>query len=254
LLCIRDCMRSSYLAYMTVILAVVRYPRWLGWAGFLSMALFRLPLLLNRNISFHKLLGCGKNGSFSIAPDWRQWALLVCLKNDINIEDRNANNLRSLSSKLIGSFIMDWWNFFKVDKKMFFLHPIEGHGKWDGKDAFGSLPRKTSYEGEIGVLTRASIRGSKAVDFWKHVEAVATEMKNAPGFRYSIGIGEVPWIKQATFSIWQSKENMMQFSYNMPHHKEVIQKTRKDDWYSEDMFVRFKILATIEGRHKAAEE
>jgi hypothetical protein len=37
---------------------------------------------------------------------------------------------------------------------------------------------------------------------------------------------------------------MKQFAYKMKDHAEVIQKTRKENWYSEDMFVRFKVLQT----------
>ena len=67
-------------------------------------------------------------------------------------------------------------------------------------------------------------------------------MSGANGFITSIGIGEVPWIKQATFSIWESKEQMRQFAYKMKEHAEVVKKTHQEKWYSEDMFVRFKPL------------
>ena len=59
------------------ILTIVRYPKYSGFAGLLSMALFRLPLLFNKDITFWKLLGCGKNGTFDIHPDWRQYAVLA---------------------------------------------------------------------------------------------------------------------------------------------------------------------------------
>ena len=61
---------------MIATLSIVRYPSYLGWAGFLSMALFRLPLWLSSKIHFYKLMGCGRNGTFDKTPDWRQWALL----------------------------------------------------------------------------------------------------------------------------------------------------------------------------------
>ena len=38
---------------------------------------------------------------------------------------------------------------------------------------------------------------------------------------------------------------MKQFAYQMHRHKEIVQKTRKENWYSEDMFVRFRPLKTI---------
>jgi hypothetical protein len=75
-------------------------------------------------------------------------------------------------------------------------------------------------------------------------------MKNAKGYITSVSIGEIPWIKQATFSIWENKEDMLAFAYGMKEHTEVIKKTREQQWYSEEMFVRFKIIGntgTIKG-------
>ena len=69
-------------------------------------------------------------------------------------------------------------------------------------------------------------------------------MAGAEGLITSIRIGEVPFIKQATFSIWESKESMKKFAYQMHQHQEVIKKTKKENWYSEDMFVRFIPLHT----------
>ena len=216
-------------------LTVVRYPKWLGWAGFLSMAIFRIPLWLAKQKQFYKLMGCGKNGTFDIVPDFRQWALLEYPVNDSKQAIENTDT---------PIFIQRWWHFFGCEVWRIVLEPIEGHGTWDGKMVFGDLPKSTTYNGIIGVLTRATIRTSKLVDFWKNVAGVARKMDGAPGFITSLGIGEIPWIKQATFSIWLSKEHMKQFAYQMPEHAEVIKKTRKEDWYSEDMFVRFKIIST----------
>jgi heme-degrading monooxygenase HmoA len=70
-------------------------------------------------------------------------------------------------------------------------------------------------------------------------------MTGAKGFITSIGIGEMPYIKQATFSVWESKEAMKQFAYQMAQHTAVIKKTKKENWYSEDMFVRFRPVKTF---------
>lgn len=210
---------------MIATLHIVRYPAFLGWAGFLSMAIFRLPLWLNRKISFYKLMGCGKNGSFDKTPDLRQWALLLAAEN---------GNLQT------PKMITRWWRFFRCEIWELELEPIEGRGTWDQKAVFGNLPKQTSYEGPICVLTRATIRISQLGRFWSHVDAIASQMSGAKGFITSIGIGEVPWIKQATFSIWESKFAMKEFAYKMQEHATVIKKTYQEKWYSEDMFVRFK--------------
>ena len=72
-------------------LTIVIYPKWLGWAGFLSMAVFRLPLLLSKGCSFWKLMGCGRNGTFDIVPDFRQWALLQVWSLESQVGSRNIN-------------------------------------------------------------------------------------------------------------------------------------------------------------------
>ncbi len=212
-------------------LIIVRYPRFMGWAGVLSMALFRIPLWFNRNISFWKLMGSGKNGTFDKTPDWRQWAVLLVNKK--------------LDKHEIPIFFNYWWKFFQCEKWTILLEPIEGHGLWDGKQPFGQLAKQTDYNGPICILTRATIRIQKMHRFWSHVDAIASQMAGSKGFITSIGIGEIPWIKQATFSIWTNKEAMKAFAYQMKDHAEVVVKTKKEKWYSEELFVRFKPLASF---------
>lgn len=214
-------------------LTIVRYPKLLGIAGFISMAIFRVPLLFNKQISFWKLMGCGKNGTFDIYPDWRQWAILTV---------HNAIPEKQVIP-VYGGFIHQWFHFFGCEIFTITLEAMEGHGSWDGKPVFGDLAKQTDYNGLIAVLTRATIRLNKLSSFWKNVNSVAQRMADAPGFITSVGIGEVPWIKQATFSVWESKEHMKQFAYKMQEHAAVIKATRKENWYSEDMFVRFKPIA-----------
>jgi hypothetical protein len=205
----------------------------MGWAGVLSMAIFHLCLWANKSVSFYKLMGCGKNGTFDKIPDLNQWALLL-VKPSALATDKNV----------FPSLILFWWKIFRCEKWTLELHPIEGHGTWDGKHCFGILPKQTDYDGVIAVLTRATIRTSKLMDFWKNVDSVAHQMAGTDGFITSVGIGEIPWIKQATFSIWQNKSSMKTFAYQMKEHAAVIRKTNQEKWYSEDMFVRFKIVAS----------
>ncbi|TWI80400.1 hypothetical protein IQ13_3077 [Lacibacter cauensis] len=224
---------------MYAVLTLIQYKKRFVYFALLAMALHRLPLWLNRRLRFYKLLGCGKGGTFSKTPDWQQWGALVVMdKNDLT----GFSEKEQLQLRAYGQFMTGWWRFFGCQTRTFLLEPIEAHGSWDGKQAFGDLPVKSEYEGPIAVITRATINADKRSRFWEHVEAVSNEMRKAEGFQFSVGIGENPWNKQATFSVWQSKEHMKQFAYKMPNHADVIQKTRKEKWYSEDMFVRFKVV------------
>jgi hypothetical protein len=200
---------------------------------------------LNKKIIFWKLLGCGKNGTFDIHPDWRQWAVLTVNGQWAMVNKEKEADEATINYKLIyGSFINWWWKFFNCEIYTVVLEPLEAHGTWDGKNIFEELPKQLNHKDVIAVLTRATIRLSRLKNFWQHVDRVASQMRNAPGFIISVGIGEVPWIKQATFSIWESKEHMTQFAYRQQHAK-VIQKTRKEKWYSEEMFVRLKPVASF---------
>ena len=183
-------------------------------------------------------MGSGKNGTFDKTPDWQQWGILAVHKRDIVPEE-------DIARQLYGGFIAKWLKLLGCETLTYILTPVEGHGLWDGKKGFGELPPKSEFDGVIAVLTRATIRISKLKQFWKHVDPVAKYMASSEGFITSYGIGEMPWLKQATFSIWQNKDAMKAFAYNMKEHAEVIRKTRQEKWYSEDMFVRFKIEACI---------
>ena len=226
---------------MITTLNVIRYPKWLGWAGFISMALFRIPLIMNRQIRFWKLMGSGRNGTFDMVPEWRQWAILL-VQEEVN----GLNTAPSAMKKLFpfSTFIASWHSIFHCEVWQLALEPLESHGSWDGKQCFGTLPKQSAYEGVTAVLTRATIRFSKLHRFWSHVNPVADRMVEADGFIMSLGIGEVPFIKQATFSIWQSKAQMKQFAYQQKAHTDVISKTRKEKWYREEMFVQFKIISS----------
>ena len=229
---------------MQAAITLIRYKKRYVYFAIVAMAVHSLVLFFNKKATFYKTLGCGKGGSFSKWPDWQQWGVLV-IKEELIKEIGTETDHHQQLKKIYGNFIAGWWKFFGCEKFTVLLQPIEGHGTWNGKEAFGKLPPKTDYEGLIAVMTRASIRPSKLGRFWNHVEEAATEMAGADGFIFSQGVGEWLWLRQATLSFWQSKEQMKLFAYKMKGHAEIIRKTRAEKWYSEDMFVRFKVLATM---------
>ena len=223
-----------------VSLTIIRYKKRYIPFAILAMALFHFPLWFNKRISFYKLMGSGKNGTFDKTPDWQQWAILTVQQQDAaDIESAFPNN-----KILLGGFISSWMKFFGCEQYDILMEAIESHGMWDGQKAFGELPAKSDYEGPVAILTRATIRLNKLRYFWENVAPVANEMRVAKGFLFSAGVGEIPWVKQATFSVWKSKEDMKAFAYGMKVHTEVIKKTRQQNWYSEDMFTRFRIITT----------
>jgi hypothetical protein len=105
------------------------------------------------------------------------------------------------------------------------------------------------------VLTRASIRFRKLWSFWSKVGTVSQSLSGYDGLVLSIGVGEWPFIQQATISIWQTQAEMMNYAYKNPKHREVVLLTRKLNWYKEEMFARFapyKFVGVWEGKNAAA--
>ena len=194
------------------------------------MAVFRLPMRFQKGCSFWQLMGSGKKGSFDLNPDWQQWALLACW-----------DSRESFDRFYRYSFISKWWHSFKTENWTILCEPIQSHGKWDGSEPF-SATAKMEEAGAIAVITRATIRFKNMKPFWASAAKVADLMKDARGLVTSFGIGEMPAYKQATFSIWENAESMKDFAYRSAEHREVIQKTKDENWYSEELFARFKLI------------
>ncbi|MDB5156901.1 MAG: hypothetical protein JWR50_1608 [Mucilaginibacter sp.] len=218
---------------MIVSLTIVRYRKLFIPFALLAMAIHRLPLFRQKGCTFWKLMGSGKNGTFDTKPDWQQWGLLAVWDDHASFEQFHHQ-----------SFIAFWWNFFFVEKWTILLSPLQSHGKWDGKEPFGNV-QTDIYDGPVAVLTRATIRLNKLKHFWGNVDGIADLMSTAKGFIASFGIGEAPLYRQATFSMWESLEDIKAFAYRSKEHSEVIKKTRAENWYKEELFARFKPIATF---------
>jgi hypothetical protein len=230
------------------VLTLARYPTRHAIPALHSMPAFRLPLISNKKISFFKLLGCGRSGSFDIHPDWQQYGIFS-VSDSRDIFPFDHDRYETWKQEYYGKFINGWWTFFGCETWTIILEPILSHGSWGGKEPFiHDLQNRDlggrGFGGEtaVAVLTRATIRLSKARDFWKNVKPVQTQMAHAEGLMFSVGIGEMPFLRQATFSVWEDAEKMKKFAYSMQQHRDVIAKTRSRDWYSEEMFTRFRPL------------
>ena len=218
---------------MIVSLTITRYRKVFIPLALLAMAVHRLPLAMRKECRFWKLLGSGRNGTFDLQPDWQQWGLLAVW------DDREA-----FDEFYQNSFVARWWKTLAYERWTILCEPLQSHGKWDGQQPFGQ-PDIKEYTGPVAVLTRATIRLSKLKGFWSNVDSVANIMGDAPGFITSIGIGEAPVYRQATFSIWKSIDDVKAFAYASREHAEVIKKTRNENWYSEELFARFRPVASF---------
>jgi spheroidene monooxygenase len=94
----------------------------------------------------------------------------------------------------------------------------------------------------IAALTRASIKPSVALRFWRRVPDISGVIGADPNVLFKIGIGEVPLFHQVTFSIWPNAQSMAAFARADGPHARAIRAVRDGDWFSEELYARFAII------------
>lgn len=115
-----------------------------------------------------------------------------------------------------------------------------GHGTWRGVDVVPQLQPAASSDGPVAVITRADVRLRAWRSFRSVGPAVSDELQTADGLLDVVAIGEAPVGRQGTFSLWRDLAAVRAFSARMPRHAEVVRRTRREQWYGEEMFARFE--------------
>ncbi len=177
--------------------------------------------------TFSKLMGSGSGVGFNIKPNFGVYALMMVWKDGQYLEEFLKHNASFIDYKshcdevftLVGSV-------------------YAAHGTWDHSMPFDIQGKETNVTKRM-VLTRASIKWHKLFQFWKYVPKTSEGIAQAEGRILSIGVGEWPWIQQATISLWESEEAMKKYAYANVAHIGAIKKTKELQWYSEELFARF---------------
>ena len=211
------------------------------WA-FAQMATAPRQLRRVAGLRFFQLMGSGADNGFGLWPNLRRYGLMATWD----------------SPEAAATFFAThpvWAAYQQRSAECWTatLAPLQAHGTWDGTQPFGEpAPGGGRPEGPVAVLTRASIRLGRAGRFWQFVEPTSRALGGDEGLRLAIGLGELPLVRQATFSVWESVQAMQQYAYRDVRHREVIQLTRREGWYSEELFARFQVLTstgTVDGRN-----
>jgi heme-degrading monooxygenase HmoA len=115
-----------------------------------------------------------------------------------------------------------------------------GHGAWRGVQVMSNLEPARQGDGPVAIITRAEVRREAWRRFAAAGRPVNDELRRAPGLLAVVGVGEAPVGRQATFSLWRSLEDAVAFADTMPAHREVVRRTRREQWYGEELFARFE--------------
>jgi hypothetical protein len=194
------------------------------------MAIDRRTLKADKSVGFFKLLGTGTGETFTPRDaDPTLWGLLVTLPED------------GAESFDTGKVVSAWHRFAAAEVR-YLASTISAHGQWSGVQPFDvDRDLSSSWSGRVLALTRAKIRWSKNVQFWRAVPPVIESLRATAGLESAIGIGEAPIGLQGTLSIWSDSQAMRAFAYQGNAHSAVIRQTTSQGWYSEELFARFAL-------------
>lgn len=210
---------------VVVLTEAARGHRLWAWWRFLwgRYALYRTP-----GLRFAKVLGSGFEGGFGLRPSFTRHGLL-CVFSGSDAADAFLASpwLSALEGRT------KQWCWLK-------LQAFSSKGCWSGRVIAAGAPAP---QGEpVASLTRASIRWSRLLHFWRLSPPAEASLSAAPGCTLAVGLGEAPLLRQATFSVWNSLEAMNAYARSGAH-QQAISRAYGGRYFSESMFVRWRVLA-----------
>ncbi len=198
------------------------------WA-FAMMGLARGPMARIPGIGFWKLCGSGTGEGFTPLPNASVYAILATWPDAQNARD--SIDQAEIYGRYRARACESWTVFMSADTV---------RGAWAGQNPF--QPSGSAPPGPLAALTRATIRPRILARFWRRVPDISAVIGQDPNVIFKIGVGEVPWLHQVTFSIWPDAARMAQFARSGPHAA-AIRAVRDEGWFNEELYARFTLLS-----------
>jgi spheroidene monooxygenase len=197
------------------------------WA-FAQMGLARWGMARLPGQTFWKLLGSGQGEGFTPVPNTAVYGVL-CVWDDA--EAARAGLARPVFRRFARR---------AAETCTLHLRPLSARGRWSGAAPFrpeadGATP------GPLAALTRGTVRTRDLMDFWRRVPDISRMIGDNRDVRLKIGLGEVPFLHQVTFSIWPDAEAMARFARVSGPHAAAIRAVRDGDWFAEELYARFAV-------------
>lgn len=223
-------------AISTVTLSLFRFAGpWSRFWAISQMALAQRPLRREPDLRFFKLCGSGTGEGFTPKPDWQVWAILAVWSSESAARRAVAE-----------SPVWRRWQAKARESLTIFLDPVSARGSWSGVNPFladAATPRHAPDE-PVVALTRATLRPRHLGGFWRRVPGISDAIGVNPDVTFKIGIGEVPFLHQVTFSIWPDARTLSAFAHADGPHARAVRAVRSEGWFSEELYARFRLIGT----------
>jgi spheroidene monooxygenase len=213
----------------TVTISFFRFDRPVSklWA-FAMMGAARGAMARVPDIGFWKLCGSGIGEGFTPVPNTGVYAILATWPD-----------AATASARIADSAIFRRYHDRADEAWTVFLRPVSARGRWSGQAPFSATPEPVT--GPLAALTRATLKPGVALKFWQQVPDISEVIGADPNVLFKIGIGEVPWLQQVTFSIWPDARKMDGFARSDGPHARAIRAVREGRWFREELYARFAV-------------
>ena len=192
--------------------------------GFARPRIARIP-----GIGFWKLFGSGSGEGFTPVPNTAVYGILATWPSAEAA--RKAVESEALFQRYRAKAAESW---------TVYLEATSARGAWDRAEPFSVTTSES--EGALAALTRATIRPRILMQFWRRVPSISAAIGSDPNVAFKIGLGEVPWFHQVTFSIWPDTASMAEFARKDGPHAKAIRAVREGHWFAEELYARFRIV------------
>lgn len=193
------------------------------------MGAARLDFMGMPEAGFWKLCGSGVGEGFTPRPNTHVWGILASWDNEPTAREMTAS-----------ANVYRRWRSRAEESWTVFLTATSARGAWSGQKPFEITGPPG--DGPLAVLTRATVKPGVAKRFWSHSPDVSARIGDDPNVIFKIGIGEVPWLQQVTFSIWPDLDSMTEFAHRDGAHRDAVRAVREGAWFREELYARFRIL------------
>jgi hypothetical protein len=230
---------------------LARYPRNTAPDGMARMGFDRPVLARTPGLRFWRLLGTGRGASMTLGADLRRWALFAVWEDEAALDAFLADSPAVARRNELGAESYDvrlaplrargaWGGTNPLEDASSLRRPGPAATKVADSDPAASGAAASADNGAVAVLTRATIRPRRLLAFYRAIPPPSDELARQPGMLASVGVGEWPLARQGTFSLWASSRDVRAYAQGQPGHRDVMRRTRAENWYSEELFARFE--------------